>query len=95
MASSSNDVTINQDTLQRELQDLRALKEKVIDERKQHDGELKGLNMQVQRKVPIWVILNFMLEFSRGWSKRACRFHQMKYIPNFLRKLLILKLSIC
>lgn len=66
MASSSNEVTINQDTLQRELQDLRALKEKVIDERKQHDGELKGLNMQVQRKVPIWVILNFMLEFSRG-----------------------------
>lgn len=51
MASSSNEVTINQDTLQRELQDLRALKEKVIDERKQHDGELKGLNMQVQRKV--------------------------------------------
>ena len=54
MASSSNEVTINQDTLQRELQDLRALKEKVIDERKQHDGELKGLNIQVQRKVRFW-----------------------------------------
>ena len=44
-------VCINKDKLHGELQDLRAQREKVIEERKQFDVELKGLNMQVQKKV--------------------------------------------
>lgn len=44
-------VSIDREKLNSELQGLRAQREKVIEERKQHDLELKGLNMQVQKKV--------------------------------------------
>jgi len=54
MSSSSGAkavVSIDRDKLHSELQDLRAQREKVIEERKQFDVELKGLNIQVQKKV--------------------------------------------
>ena len=56
MASSSAKpvVAIDRDKLLSELQDLREQREKVIEERKQFDLELKGLNMQVQKKVSIF-----------------------------------------
>lgn len=42
---------VDKEKLQVELQDLRRMREKVIEERKQFDLELKGLNVQVQKKV--------------------------------------------
>ena len=42
---------VDKEKLHEELQDLRTQREKVIEERKQCDLELKGLNDQVQKKV--------------------------------------------
>ena len=58
MASSTAKpvVAIDREKLLSELQDLRAQREKVIEERKQFDLELKGLNMQVQKKVSIFFL---------------------------------------
>lgn len=42
---------VDKGKLQSELQELRTLREKVIEERKQFDLELKGLNVQVLKKV--------------------------------------------
>lgn len=42
---------VDKEKLRSELQELRIMREKVIDERKQFDLELKGLNVQVQKKV--------------------------------------------
>lgn len=42
---------VDKEKLQVELQELRRMREKVIEERKQFDLELKGLNVQVQKKV--------------------------------------------
>ena len=42
---------VDKEKLGSELQELRIMREKVIDERKQFDLELKGLNVQVQKKV--------------------------------------------
>jgi len=42
---------VDKEKLQSELQELRTVREKVIDERKQFDLELKGVNVQVQKKV--------------------------------------------
>ena len=42
---------LDKEKLRSELQELRIMREKVIDERKQFDLELKGLNVQVQKKV--------------------------------------------
>lgn len=44
-------MSIDKEKLKSELQELRTRREKVIEERKQFDHELKGLNMQVQKKV--------------------------------------------
>ena len=42
---------VDKEKLRSELQELRIMRDKVIDERKQFDLELKGLNVQVQKKV--------------------------------------------
>lgn len=42
---------VDKEKLHEELQDLRTQREKVIEERKQCDLELKGLNDQVRKKV--------------------------------------------
>jgi len=46
---------VDKEKLQSELQELRTVREKVIEERKQFDLELKGVNVQVQKKVGCWV----------------------------------------
>ncbi|KAL9961095.1 hypothetical protein ACROYT_G029977 [Oculina patagonica] len=43
-------VVVDKEKLQKELQELRTQREKVIEERKQFDLELKGLNVQVLKK---------------------------------------------
>lgn len=51
-SSNTRDVVpIDREQLISELTNLRAQRERVIEERKQFDLELKGLNMQVQKKV--------------------------------------------
>lgn len=50
-------VPVDKEKLLNELQDLRTQREKVIEERKQCDVELKGLNVQVQKKVSYIFIL--------------------------------------
>ena len=50
-ASAKPVVFVDRDKLLSDQQDLRAQREKVIEERKKFDLELKGLNMQVQKKV--------------------------------------------
>ena len=42
---------VDKEKLQSELQELRTMREKAIEDRKQFDLELKGLNVQVQKKV--------------------------------------------
>lgn len=49
--SNTSAAPIDREKLHGELQELRAQREKVIEERKQCDVELKGLNVQVQKKV--------------------------------------------
>lgn len=46
---------IDKEKLQSELRELRTVREKVIEERKQFDLELKGVNVQVQKKVGCYV----------------------------------------
>lgn len=48
--SNTSAAPIDREKLHGELQELRAQREKVIEERKQCDVELKGLNVQVQKK---------------------------------------------
>lgn len=50
-ANSKANVYVDREKLLRERQELRAQREKTIEERKKIDLDLKGLNDQVQRKV--------------------------------------------
>ena len=50
-ANSKANVHVDREKLLRERHELRAQREKIIDERKKIDLDLKGLNDQVQRKV--------------------------------------------